>query len=201
LISKVVQQASLKMVVTMQTGKHSATYYFDQLNRATQNGFTMLAVLAAMFLSALAANTVMVNVSQQDTREREVQLMQVGALYRQAIKDYYDMSPGSEKQWPKTLNDLTYDARFVDVRRHLREVYLDPITRSDDWGLITIENGGRTGISGVYSKSTEQPLHTAAASFSGFEMPSASQYVERRFEYVPPAATPPASAGSPKAPI
>jgi type II secretory pathway pseudopilin PulG len=168
----------------MQIGKSDITYI-------GQRGFTMLAVLAAMFLSALAANAVVQSVSQQDLREREAQLIQVGVLYRQAIKDYYDMSPGAEKQWPKTLNDLTYDTRFVDVRRHIREVYLDPITRSDDWGLITVENAGRTGISGIYSKSTEQPLNTAAASFSGFEMPSVTQYSERRFEYVPPLNSPP----------
>lgn len=160
----------------------------------------MLAVLAAMFLSALAANAIMFNVSQQAMREREAQLLQVGFLYRQAIKDYYEMSPGAEKQWPKTLKDLTYDTRFVDVRRHLREEYPDPITRSADWGLVTIENGGRTGISGVYSKSTEQPINTAATSFSGFEMSNVTQYAERKFEYVPPVVIPPVSTSSSKAP-
>ncbi len=174
------------MVVNMQTG-NDVTQMSSQFatNRLNQDGFTLLAVLAAMFLSALAANTVMLSLSQQDTREREAQLMQVGFLYRQAIKDYYEMSPGAEKQWPKTLKDLTYDTRFVDVRRHLREEYPDPITRSEDWGLVTIESGGKTGISGIYSKSTDQPLNTAAASFSGFEMPSVSKYSERRFEYIP----------------
>jgi type II secretory pathway pseudopilin PulG len=161
----------------------------------------MLAVLAAMFLSALAANAIMFNVSQQAMREREAQLLQVGFLYRQAIKDYYEMSPGAEKQWPKTLKDLTYDTRFVDVRRHLREEYPDPITRSEDWGLVTIENGGRTGISGVYSKSTEQPINTAATSFADFEMPSITQYSDRRFEYVPPVIAPKAAAVTPKASI
>lgn len=182
------------MVVTMRAGKPGA-------NPFKQYGFTMLAVLAAMLLSALAANAVMLNVAQQNVREREAQLMLMGSLFHRAIKDYYEMSPGAEKQWPKTLKDLTYDTRFVDVRRHLREVYPDPITRSEDWGLITIESGGRTGISGVYSKSINQPLNTAAASFSGFEMPSASQYSDRRFEYIPSVVAPAATAGSPKASI
>lgn len=178
----------------MQIGRSDITYI-------GQRGFTMLAVLAAMFLSALAANAVVQSVSQQDMREREAQLMQVGVLYRQAIKDYYEMSPGAEKQWPKTLEDLTYDVRFVDVRRHLREVYPDPITRSEDWGLITIDIGGRSGISGIFSKSTNEPLNTAAASFSDFEMPSITQYSDRRFEYVPPVIAPKAAAVTPKASI
>ncbi len=189
-MSKVVRLASLKMVANMQLGKY-ASKSFAVCQR--QSGFTIVAVLAALFISALAANKVMVSVSQQDMRERETHLMQVGTLFRQAIKDYYEMSPGAEKQWPKTLNDLTYDTRFVDVRRHIREVYADPITRSEDWGLITVENGGRTGITGVYSKSTEQPLNTAAASFSGFEMPNVTQYSERKFEYVPSMNSPPSS--------
>lgn len=185
------------MAVNMRIGKHVS-------NHLKPNGFTMLAVLAAMFLSALAANVVVQEVSQQDTRAREAQLMQIGLLYRQAIKDYYEMSPGAEKQWPKSLKDLTYDSRFVDVRRHLREVYPDPITRSEDWGLITIESRGRNGISGVYSKSTDQPLNTAVASLSGLEMSSITQYAERRFEYIPPVVTPPtppAPATPIKAPI
>lgn len=178
----------------MQSGKYFTSY-------SKQSGFTMLAVLAAMFFSALAANVVVQHVSQQDMREREAQLMQIGQLYRQSIKDYYEMSPGADKQWPKTLKDLTYDVRFVDVRRHLREVYPDPITRSEDWGLIMIESGGRIGISGVYSKSTDLPLNTAAASFSGFELPSITQYSERRFEYIPTVATPPAPGTPAKAAI
>lgn len=178
----------------MQVGKYDISYF-------KQYGFTMLAVLAAMFLSALAANTVMQSVSQQDQREREAQLIQIGQMYRQAIKDYYEMSPGAEKQWPKTLEDLTHDVRFVDLRRHLREVYFDPITRSEDWGLITIETNGRTGISGVYSKSIDQPLNTARFSLSGFEMPSITQYAERRFEYIPPVAAPPAPPSPAKASI
>lgn len=178
----------------MQIGK-SATAYVGQ------RGFTMLAVLAAMFLSALAANRVMLSVSQQDTREREAHLMHVGLLFRQAIKDYYEMSPGSEKQWPKSLEDLTYDTRFVDVRRHLREVYPDPISRSEDWGLITTDIGGRSGIRGIFSKSTNVPLNTAAASFLDFETPTITQYSDRRFEYVPPVIAPKAAAVTPKASI
>jgi type II secretory pathway pseudopilin PulG len=160
----------------MQVGKYDISYF-------KQYGFTMLAVLAAMFLSALAANTVMQSVSQQDQREREAQLIQIGQMYRQAIKDYYEMSPGAEKQWPKTLEDLTHDVRFVDLRRHLRET------------------NGRTGISGVYSKSTDQPLNTARLSLSGFEMPSITQYAERRFEYIPHVAAPLAPPSSAKASI
>ena len=167
----------------MRVGNHIAS-------SIKQNGFTILAVLAAMFLSALAANAVITNVSQQNMREREAQLLQVGYLYRQAIKDYYEKSPGSEKQWPKTLKDLTYDTRFVDVRRHLREVYPDPISRSEDWGMITIEAGGRAGISGLYSKSLAIPINTAAVSFADFEMPSITQYSDRKFEYVPTSTAP-----------
>jgi type II secretory pathway pseudopilin PulG len=195
------RQAKRKMVANMRNGKYSNLAVIFSSKSPKQNGFTMLAVLAAMFLSALAANAVMLSLAQQDTREREAQLLQIGIMYRQAIKDYYEMSPGAVKQWPKTLSDLAHDLRFVDLRRHIREVYDDPITRSDDWGLIFSENGSKTGISGMYSKSIDQPLNTAAVSFAGFDMPSVTQYAQRRFEYIPPAIspsdTPPAN--SPKA--
>lgn len=151
-----------------------------------QQGFTMAAVLAAMLILALATQSVMTYVSQQDLREREADLLRIGQAYAQAIGTYYESSPGNLKRWPQTLEDLTEDKRFVGTRRHIREVYPDPITRSSNWGIVRAEDGG---IAGVHSLSTAQPIRSAALELDNLALPAASQYVEWQFVYRPPLAS------------
>jgi len=86
--------------------------------------------------------------------EKEQQLLFVGGQFRLAIKSYYEAAQGDAKLYPLTLNDLLLDRRMPNVRRHLRQIYLDPITGKLDWGLVTQQ--GR--IVGVFSPSTLAPL-------------------------------------------
>jgi type II secretory pathway pseudopilin PulG len=140
-----------------------------------------------MLMAALAAEAVVFRVSEQDIREREGQLLRVGEAYRQAIKDYYESTPGSVKSWPRSLEELTYDRRFVGIKRHLREIYPDPITRTMNWGLVTSADGG---IQGVYSTSLNTPIQTASIELDDVTLPAIAQYVDRRFEYVPAESSP-----------
>jgi type II secretory pathway pseudopilin PulG len=157
----------------------------------TQRGFTLLAVMAAMFLLALGTQKVMFMLSQQAQREREAELLQVGAAFAQAIGAYYESSPGTVKRWPANLNDLVDDKRFVGMRRHLRRVYMDPITRSEEWGLVRASDGG---IEGVYSLSDASPIRSGALTVGDLRLPAASRYTDWQFVYQPasfnPAAKP-----------
>jgi len=153
----------------------------------------MAAVLAAMLVLALATQSVMSYVSQQDLREREAGLLRIGQAYAQAIGAYYESSPGQLKRWPRTLEDLTDDKRFVGIRRHIREAYPDPMTRSANWGLVMSGDGG---IAGVHSLSTAQPIRSAALELDTLELPAASRYADWQFVYTPPAA--PATPAAPR---
>jgi type II secretory pathway pseudopilin PulG len=152
-----------------------------------QKGFTMIAVIAAMFLLALASQKVMQVVSQQAQREREAQLLQIGAAITQAIGAYYESSPGSIKRWPVALHELTDDSRFVGIRRYLRQIYDDPITRSNQWGLVRTSEGG---IMGVYSQSDASPIRTGPVQENGLNLPAASRYTDWQFVYQPVAFKP-----------
>jgi hypothetical protein len=143
----------------------------------------MLAVLAAMFLLALEIQKVMVMVSQQAQRERETELLRIGSAFVQAIEAYYESSPGSVKRWPKSLEDLTDDKRFVGIRRHMRKVYWDPITRSSNWGLLHASDGG---INGIYSMSDMPPIRSGTVEFSNVVLAPASRYSDWQFVYQPP---------------
>jgi hypothetical protein len=143
----------------------------------------MATVLAAMVVLALATQSVMTYVSQQDLREREADLLRIGQAYAQAIGAYYETSPGNLKRWPRTLEDLAEDRRFVGIRRHIREVYPDPMARSANWGLVMSEDGG---IAGVHSLSTAQPIRSAALELDTLSLPAASRYADWEFVYRPP---------------
>lgn len=145
---------------------------------AVQGGFTMIAVLAASFLLALASQQVVRVVSQQAQRDREAELLRIGGELARAISDYHDQSPGTVKEWPQSLEVLTNDRRFVTLRRHLRRVYDDPISRSGEWGLVMAQGGG---IVGVYSRSSQRPIRTAGAELKAFGVESADTYSGWKF--------------------
>lgn len=151
----------------------------------SEQGFTLVAVLAAMLLLALAAQQVMFVVSQQAQREREAELLRVGGEIIRAIGIYHERSPGTVKDWPPSLQALTDDRRFVSLQRPLRRVYPDPITRSDDWGIVSAPGGG---IAGVYSKSEMAPIRTAGAELTELGLGAAQRYSDWKFVYTPQAA-------------
>ncbi|WP_248920149.1 type II secretion system protein [Pseudomonas entomophila] len=132
-----------------------------------ETGFTYLGVLLLIAVSsvALAATGTLWATSAQ--REHERQLLWVGGQYAQALRSYYRASPGLA-QYPQGLGELVEDNRFPTPRRHIRRLYPDPLTGSDDWGLLRAVDGR---ITGVHSRSDAQPLKRSGfdAQWSGFE--------------------------------
>jgi hypothetical protein len=97
-----------------------------------------------------------------------------------AIASYHQNTPGEIKQYPVKLEDLLEDHRFPKPMRHLRQIFIDPMTGSRDWGLI--EEGGR--IIGVYSQSEAVP-HKRANFPLAFEVfKEAKSYQEWKFRSV-----------------
>lgn len=114
-------------------------------------------------------------------REKEAELLFIGEQYRQAIRRYYEGTPGGIKRYPRALADLIADPRHPSIQRHLRKLYRDPLG-GDEWGLVQAPDGG---ISGVYSRSQEAPLKTGnfRVRDAGFE--SAKRYADWQFVYAP----------------
>lgn len=152
--------------------------------RKASSGFTMLAVLAALTLLALSLQGVMWVVSTQTQREREWELLQVGVEIRAAIGRYVESSPGVAQQWPPSLEALLDDRRSVSLRRHLRRLYPDPLTRSTDWGIVRAPDGG---VAGVFSRSDAAPVRNGGMDLAMFGVEPAAHYSQWRFVYVPPA--------------
>ena len=143
------------MAASMPTGK------------TAQAGFTYLGVLLLIATSGMALGAAGQLWSTQALRDRERELLWVGGQYAQALRSYYRASPGLA-QYPHSLEELLEDSRFPNLKRHIRRLYPDPVTGTDDWGLVRSIDGR---ITGVYSRSQGVPLKQSgfAAQWAGFE--------------------------------
>ncbi len=121
----------------------------------TQRGYTFVAVLALIALVSIGLAAAGPSWSERLRREREQELLRVGSLYAQALAEYRDESPGSQKSFPETLDDLLADPRFIGLHRHLRRLYPDPLAPGRSWGLVRDKDGR---ILGVYSQSEDPPI-------------------------------------------
>lgn len=127
-----------------------------------ERGFTYLGLLLSIAIVGLGltlASEVWVNVAR---RQKLEQLEFVGQQFVQAIGSYYESTPGPVKRYPTTLQDLLDDRRNAFVRRHLRQVYVNPFTGLSDWEAVVAPAGGIQGVrttlpmaNGVSSASAE----------------------------------------------
>jgi len=103
-------------------------------------------------------------------REKEAELLFVGDQYRRAIESFWNvpLPQGQERRLPVRLEELLEDPRFPHTVRHLRRLYVDPVTGAAEWGLV---GGQGAGIRGVYSLSAARPLKTGGfpVAYAAFE--------------------------------
>ena len=109
-----------------------------------QRGYTYIGLLVSVVILGLLLTIVARVWSTTEQRERETQLLWIGHAYRMAISSYFSMG----HQYPLTLEVLLTDDRFPVPKRHLRQLYADPMTGKADWTLITNPGGGIMGANG-----------------------------------------------------
>lgn len=144
-------------------------------------GFTYLALLftVAVMGVTLALAGVVWHTAQQRDKERE--LLFIGSQYRLALASYYHASPGL-KRYPSALGDLVKDPRFANVRRHLRRIYVDPMTGKAEWGVVRNLEGG---IIGVHSLSRDRPIRSVFLDGPYRDFSGKTRYADWKFVYLP----------------
>lgn len=118
-----------------------------------QHGMTYLWALFLVFLLGLGLGKSLEVYSVQLQRAKEAELLAVGHLYREALRQYYVSSPGTVRKYPERLEDLLRDPRYLTTRRYLRRLYPDPVT-GEAFVALTAPEGG---IQGVRSASDALP--------------------------------------------
>lgn len=146
-----------------------------------KQGFTYTAVLALIVITSIAATSAQKSWSTISKKEREKELLFRGDQIRKAIASYYN-SQENKKSYPVSLNDLLKDPRYMAVKRHLRKIYIDPMTGTDQWGLVHAQNGR---IKGVFSKDTGEPFkkNNFDKPYEGFS--NKIHYSDWKFVYKP----------------
>lgn len=146
------------------------------MNRGRHEGFTYVGVLILVALLGFALAGAGQAWRHQAQREREAELLFAGAQIRSAIVSYLANSPGSA-EYPPTLEALLEDRRLPAVRRHLRRIYVDPMTGRPDW--VPILSGGR--ITGVHSRSAGVPFRRTGFDPDSSDFADAATYRDWRF--------------------
>lgn len=151
-----------------------------------QLGFTYLWLLLVVALMGTGLAVVGEMHQTAAQRDREKELLSIGRQFRAALVSYHDarrydrpaaagpagFGPVDSRQRPASLEELLKDPRFPGVKRHLRRVFVDPMTGKAEWGLV-LENGR---IAGIHSLSTATPIKQAGFEGADLAFQGAEQY-------------------------
>lgn len=123
--------------------------------RKRHQGFSYLAVMILIgIIGMAAASSVQVGALLQ-RRMAEDELLFIGDQFKRALLSYAAATPLGSSRYPRSIHDLLRDPRFPGVRRHLRKIYVDPMTGQADWGVVGSMDGG---IAGIHSFSEGVPI-------------------------------------------
>lgn len=161
---------------------------------APTRGLALLVVLLLVALLGLAGTAAVEVADTLARRDREEALLQIGREFRTAILRHRAALPmPGAAQDPQTLDALIRDRRVPGTLRHLRRIYVDPMTGKAEWGLV--RERGR--IVGVHSLSTGKPLKQAGFGPAEADFARARQYSDWVFRVpveglpvLPPASQP-----------
>jgi len=134
-----------------------------------QRGFTYLSVVILVTIIGLVGA---VSLRLGTTLQRafaEQALLDIGMEYSNALASYAAATPQGQPNYPNSFAELLKDPRFPQLRRHLRRVYVDPMTGKAEWGIVKATDKG--GILAIYSLSKAAPIKIGnfPARFASFE--------------------------------
>ena len=119
-------------------------------------GFTYLSlIILVAIIGLVSASTLKLGSVLQRSRA-EQELLDIGAAFSDALQSYANATPAGFPPQPPSLKELLKDPRFPTVRRHLRKVFVDPMTGKAEWGITYL--GDKVGVLAVYSLSDAKPV-------------------------------------------
>lgn len=108
------------------------------------SGFTYLSLMILLAIIGLVSATSIKlgAIAARSAAERE--LLAIGEEYADALQSYAKATPSGMSPLPPSFKELLHDTRFPGMRRHLRKIYVDPMTGTAEWGLV-YANGAASG--------------------------------------------------------
>jgi type II secretory pathway pseudopilin PulG len=147
-----------------------------------QRGVALMAVLVMVVIMGLGVGIAGATWKTKVQRSRERELLWRGDQYRKAISSYYQVTHGGPQgTYPRSLDVLERDPRFLHRVRHIRRLFKDPIT-GDDFVLIKDPSGA---ITGVRSSSDLEPFKKDGFPHEYARFANRKRYSEWEFVYKP----------------
>jgi type II secretory pathway pseudopilin PulG len=132
-----------------------------------EQGFTYVGLIVTVTIIGLVGAATLKADALLRRAAAEEELLEIGAAFSAALASYAEATPRGQPQQPPTLDDLLRDPRVPGIRRHLRKIFVDPITGKAEWGIVWMNKGqgvdgaGGSGVLAVYSLSNAKPLKQA----------------------------------------
>lgn len=127
-----------------------------------QGGFAYMLLLISVALIGIAAAGSVSLGAAVARRHAEQELLVIGAEFERALSSYAGLPSALQggslpagAHGPRELGELLKDPRVPGIRRHLRQLYSDPLTGNREWGLVRDSEGF---IMGVYSLAPGVPI-------------------------------------------
>ena len=145
-------------------------------------GFSYISVL--IFIMLVGTGVISLSKCWQTVgkREKEKELLFRGDQFRHAIESYYNSAPDGGGKYPEKLSFLLKDNRYPVLKRHIRKLYKDPVSKNGEWELIY---NSTDKIIGVHSKSGDKPLKTGNFNLEYKKFEKANRYSDWKFVYIP----------------
>jgi len=128
---------------------------------SADGGFTYLGLMVLVTIIGLVGAATLKADALLRRAAAENELLETGAAFGDALKRYADATPRGQPPYPPTLQELLKDPRVPGVRRHLRKIFVDPVTGKAEWGVVWVDPGSQRGVLAVYSLSQAKPLKQA----------------------------------------
>ncbi|WP_035372812.1 type II secretion system protein [Pseudoduganella violaceinigra] len=134
-----------------------------------QHGFTYISVVILVTIIGLVGAMALRLGTTIQRAYAEQALLDIGMEYSNALASYAAATPEGQPNYPKSFAELLKDPRFPGLRRHLRRIYVDPMTGKAEWGIVKANETG--GILAIYSLSKAAPIKIGnfPARFVAFE--------------------------------
>lgn len=148
--------------------------------KTVQKGFSYLWVLMMVAFMGLGLTVATEIASTATQRDKEKELIAIGRQFQIAIGRYYESQQSVGRQeYPNSLEDLLKDNRAPGIKRHLRKIFVDPMTGKAEWGLLRI--AGR--VVGVHSLSKKTPIKQNGFEPGEMNLQHKQKYSEWVFTY------------------
>jgi type II secretory pathway pseudopilin PulG len=189
-----VTRVKANLMPSGETTRQSARWLPLHRASACTHGFAYVLLLIAISVIGIVATASLSLGNQIARSEAEQHLLAVGTEFEQAIRAYaavpVNATNAVNARGPRDLEELLKDPRSASPRRHLRQIYADPLTGKDTWGMLKDSSGF---IVGVYSLADGKPIKQTTfpvqqASFEGadsyagwvFGLPNAQHPINKR---------------------